>query len=192
MAPKVENKPEGNAQGGRHVRSKTVTTGTVHITPTIGTPSVTHITPSGGSAHTTSPAYYIQHAPITIQAAKLDTRSFKKIEALDRGKNNWPDWSFTMKLVLNQHLVGGYLAGNVVAPDPLTEPGAYNNWTLNNIAIVSALCSHISHEDQHLLEDITNAMEAWNTLCEQHEKVGPVELVLIAACTAFITACLLD
>ncbi|KIK76491.1 hypothetical protein PAXRUDRAFT_169787 [Paxillus rubicundulus Ve08.2h10] len=166
MAPKAENKPEGDAQGGHHVCSKTMTTGTVHVTPTIGTPSAAHATPSGGSAHTTSPAYYIQHAPITIQAAKLNTRSFEKIKALDRGKNNWPGWSYVMKLVLNQHLVGGYLTGNVVAPDLLMEPGAYNNWTLNNIAIVSALCLHVSHEDQHLLEDVTNAKEAWDTLRE--------------------------
>ncbi|KIK75242.1 hypothetical protein PAXRUDRAFT_19167 [Paxillus rubicundulus Ve08.2h10] len=184
MGPKNENKPEGDAQGGRHIRSRTVTTGTTHVTPpgpaTPGAAPVMPVTPSGPQAHAgTTPTYYIQHAPISIQAAKLDTRTFKKIEPLDRGKNNWPDWSFAIKLALNQHLVGGYLTGNVAAPDPLTEPGAHNNWSLNNSAIVSALCSHVSHKDQCLLEDVTNATMAWNTLHERHEKIGPIAQILL-------------
>ncbi|KIJ12017.1 hypothetical protein PAXINDRAFT_15194 [Paxillus involutus ATCC 200175] len=84
-----------------------------------------------------------------------------------------------MKLVLNQHLVGDYLAGTIRAPDPLTEPGAFNNWTLNNITIVSILCLCVSHEDRHLLEDVTNAKEAWNTLRERHKKVGPIAQILL-------------
>ncbi|KIJ14070.1 hypothetical protein PAXINDRAFT_156290 [Paxillus involutus ATCC 200175] len=84
-----------------------------------------------------------------------------------------------MKLVLNQHLVGGYLLGTIKAPSEVLEPGAFHNWTLNNIAIVSALCSRVSHEDQRLLEDITNAKEAWDTLRERHEKVGPIAQILL-------------
>ncbi|KAF8834968.1 hypothetical protein BDN67DRAFT_1015985 [Paxillus ammoniavirescens] len=125
------------------------------------------------------PTYYIQHTPISIHAAKLDTRSFEKIAELDCGKNNWSDWSFAMKLALNQHLVGGYLIGTIKAPEAVLEPGAFNNWTLNNIAIVLALCSRVSHEDQRLLEDITNAKQAWDTLHERHEKVGPIAQILL-------------
>ncbi|KIK93332.1 hypothetical protein PAXRUDRAFT_12723 [Paxillus rubicundulus Ve08.2h10] len=86
--------------------------------------------------------------PISIHAAKLDTQSFEKIAELDRRKNNWSDWSFAMKLALNQHLVGGYLLGTIKAPDTVLEPSMFNNWMLNNITIVSALCSRVSHEDQ--------------------------------------------
>ncbi|KAF8835001.1 hypothetical protein BDN67DRAFT_984915 [Paxillus ammoniavirescens] len=144
MGPKADNKPEGDTQGEHHVHSRTVTTGTTHVTlPGPTTPSVAPVTPmtlSRTQIHSgTTPTYYIQHAPISIQAAKLDTRSFEKIEPLDQGKNNWPDWSFTIKLVLNQHLVGGYLTSNVIALNPLTEPGTHNNWSLNNITIISAL-----------------------------------------------------
>ncbi|KAF8836923.1 hypothetical protein BDN67DRAFT_1014283 [Paxillus ammoniavirescens] len=125
------------------------------------------------------PTYYIQHAPISINAVKLNTRSFKKISELDHRKNNWSNWSFAMKLVLNQHLVSGYLVGTIRAPDPLMEPGMCNNWMLNNITIVSMLCSHISHEDQQLLEDVTNVKEAWDTLHEHHKKVGPIAQILL-------------
>ncbi|KIK91174.1 hypothetical protein PAXRUDRAFT_13924 [Paxillus rubicundulus Ve08.2h10] len=62
-----------------------------------------------------------------------------------------------MKLILNQHLIGGYLVGTIRAPDPLTN----------------------HHEDQHLLEDVTNAQEAWDTLCECHKKVGPIAQILL-------------
>ncbi|KAF8836747.1 hypothetical protein BDN67DRAFT_884512, partial [Paxillus ammoniavirescens] len=84
-----------------------------------------------------------------------------------------------IKLVLNQHLVGGYLTGAILARDLLTEPGAYNNWTLNNIAVVSALCSQVSHEDQRHLEDVTDAKQAWGILHEHHEKVGPIAQILL-------------
>ncbi|KIK76002.1 hypothetical protein PAXRUDRAFT_81475, partial [Paxillus rubicundulus Ve08.2h10] len=84
-----------------------------------------------------------------------------------------------IRLVLNQHLVGGYLTGNIVAPNPLMEPSAHNNWSLNNITIISTICSCVSHEDQHLLENVTNAIMAWNTLCEHHEKVGPIAQILL-------------
>ncbi|KAF8833749.1 hypothetical protein BDN67DRAFT_916327, partial [Paxillus ammoniavirescens] len=84
-----------------------------------------------------------------------------------------------MKLVLNQHLVGGYLLGTIQAPDAALEPRAFNNWMLNNITIVSALCSHVSHEDQCLLKDVTNAKQAWDTLRERHEKVGPIAQILL-------------
>ncbi|KAF8833217.1 hypothetical protein BDN67DRAFT_917425, partial [Paxillus ammoniavirescens] len=83
-----------------------------------------------------------------------------------------------MKLALNQHLIGGYLIGTIKAPDAVLEPGAFNNWMLN-IAIVSALCSRVSHKDQRLLEDITNAKQAWDTLRERHEKVGPIAQILL-------------
>ncbi|KIJ06694.1 hypothetical protein PAXINDRAFT_91623, partial [Paxillus involutus ATCC 200175] len=177
MGPKVETKSEGNA-GGNHTRSRTVT-GTV--TPASTSAVITPITTPTPAAPITAsqPAYYIQHAPISVHTAKLDTRSFEKIQELDRGKNNWSDWSFAIKLVLNQHLVGGYLTGAVLAPNPLTEPGAYNNWTLNNIAVVSALCSRVSHEDQRLLEDVTDAKQAWGILRERHEKVGPIAQILL-------------
>ncbi|KIK96725.1 hypothetical protein PAXRUDRAFT_10642 [Paxillus rubicundulus Ve08.2h10] len=125
------------------------------------------------------PDYYIQHAPISVHMAKLNTHSFEKIETLDHGKNNWSNWSFAIKLVLNQHLIGGYLMGAIAAPDPLLEPGAFNNWTLNNITIISALCSCIAHEDQHLLKDITNAADAWDTLHQCHKKVGPIAQILL-------------
>ncbi|KIJ17285.1 hypothetical protein PAXINDRAFT_10128 [Paxillus involutus ATCC 200175] len=138
------------------------------------------VTPSRSQTHAgTTPTYYIQHAPISIQAAKLNTRSFKKIEPLNQGKNNWPDWSFAIKIVLNQHLVGGYLTGNIIAPYPLTEPGAHNNWSLNNIAVVSALYLCVSHEDQCLLKDVTNAATAWNTLRKRHEEIGPIMQMLL-------------
>ncbi|KAF9218696.1 hypothetical protein BS17DRAFT_770553 [Gyrodon lividus] len=162
MAPKVKTKPDGDV-GTAHTHSPMVTSG---ITPS----------PATVPAAPAVPAYYIQHTPISIPAAKLDTRSF---EVLDHSKNNWSNWSFSMKLVLNQHIVGGYLLGVVTAPDPLLEPGVFNNWMLNTIAIISALCSHVTHEDQHLLEDITNAKAAWDALHEHHEKVGPIAQILL-------------
>ncbi|KIK75749.1 hypothetical protein PAXRUDRAFT_18731 [Paxillus rubicundulus Ve08.2h10] len=168
MGSKVETKSEGNT-GGTHTRSQTATRA---VTPASMSTVITPITTPTPAAPITAPqpAYYIQHAPISVHTAKLDMHSFEEIQELDRGKNNWSDWSFTIKLVLNQHLVGGYLTGTVLAPNPLTEPGAYNNWMLNNIAVVSALCSRVSHEDQHLLEDVTDAKQAWGILCERHEK----------------------
>ncbi|KAF8835000.1 hypothetical protein BDN67DRAFT_984921 [Paxillus ammoniavirescens] len=182
MGPKVKT----NA-GGQHAQSKTVTAG---ITPTSDismTSSLTSITSSIASQPASQlaptiavpPTYYIQHTHISIHAAKLDTWSFEKIAELDRGKNNWSDWSFAMKLVLNQHLVSGYLLGTIKAPDAVLEPSMFNNWMLNNIAIVSALCSHVSHEDQWLLKDVTNAKEAWDTLHEHHKKVGPIAQILL-------------
>ncbi|KIK74828.1 hypothetical protein PAXRUDRAFT_19504 [Paxillus rubicundulus Ve08.2h10] len=53
-------------------------------------------TPAASIMPTSQPAYYIWHAPISIQE-------------LNHNKNNWSDWSFAMKLMLNQHLIGGYL-----------------------------------------------------------------------------------
>ncbi|KAF8835304.1 hypothetical protein BDN67DRAFT_984704 [Paxillus ammoniavirescens] len=35
------------------------------------------------------------------------------------------------------------------------------------------------HEDQQLLEDITNTKEAWDTLHECHKKVGPITQILL-------------
>ncbi|KIK82426.1 hypothetical protein PAXRUDRAFT_804641 [Paxillus rubicundulus Ve08.2h10] len=189
MGPKVEM----NA-GGQHARSKTVTAGITTTSDVSTTSSLTSITSSIASQLTPTiavpPTHYIQHAPISIHVAKLDTWSFEKIVELDCGKNNWSDWSFAMKLVLNQHLIGGYLLGTIKAPDALIPSSlgnhcpiivfvTLNNWTLNNIAIVSALCSCVSHEDQWLLKDVTNAKHAWDTLCEHHEKVEPIAQILL-------------
>ncbi|KIK72426.1 hypothetical protein PAXRUDRAFT_57660, partial [Paxillus rubicundulus Ve08.2h10] len=78
MGPKVETKSEGNA-GGTHTRSRTVT-GTV--TPASTSAVITPITTPTPAAPITAsqPAYYIQHAPISVHTAKLDTRSFEKIQ----------------------------------------------------------------------------------------------------------------
>ncbi|KIK90700.1 hypothetical protein PAXRUDRAFT_151351, partial [Paxillus rubicundulus Ve08.2h10] len=101
-----------------HTHSKTVTRG---ITPTNNTSTVSSLKPQSAIQLQPEPAlmtaipptYYIQHAPISINAAKLNTRSFEKILELNCGKNNWSDWSFAMKLVLNQHLIGGYLVSTI-------------------------------------------------------------------------------
>ncbi|KAF8838806.1 hypothetical protein BDN67DRAFT_982250 [Paxillus ammoniavirescens] len=179
MGPKAET-----TSGGQHVRSKTITAGITPASDVSTTSSLSSIASSIGPqpmAPTLAvpPTYYIQHAPISIHAAKLNTWSFEKIAELDHGKNNWSDWSFAMKLALNQHLISGYLIGTIKAPDTVLEPGMFNNWTLNNIAIVSALCSRVSHEDQQLLEDVTNVKQAWDTLRERHEKVGPIAQILL-------------
>ncbi|KIK72217.1 hypothetical protein PAXRUDRAFT_22253 [Paxillus rubicundulus Ve08.2h10] len=180
MPPRAESKLAGGA-GAMHTRSRTVTSG---MTPLLSSPISPLMTMfSISTTHTVMtsvpPAYYIQHAPVSIQTAKLNTQSFEKIEVLDRSKNNWSNWSFAIKLVLNQHLVSGYLMGAIAAPDPLLKPGTFNNWTLNNIAIVSALCSRVTHEDQCLLEDVTNAKNTWDTLCQHHEKVGPIAQIIL-------------
>ncbi|KAF8833218.1 hypothetical protein BDN67DRAFT_1017811 [Paxillus ammoniavirescens] len=43
---------------------------------------------------------------------------------------------------------------------------------------MSVLCSRVSHEDQRLLEDVTNATMAWNTLHERHKKQPPSSTVV--------------
>ncbi|KIJ14119.1 hypothetical protein PAXINDRAFT_13033 [Paxillus involutus ATCC 200175] len=140
MGPKAET-----TTGSQHAQSKTVTAGITPASDVSTTSSLTSIASSIGPQSTAPtlaapPTYYIQHVPISIHAAKLDTQSFEKIAELDRGKNNWSDWSFAMKLALNQHLVGGYLLGTIKAPNAVLEPNVFNNWMLNNIAIISALC----------------------------------------------------
>jgi hypothetical protein len=115
---------------------------------------------------------------VSITACRLSKTDLDKIELLDRAKNNWTSWSELMLEFFHLNLLEGYTTGTVTRPDAMCEPLAARNWDLNNASIVAVLRNHVSPDDKRVLDGITTAHRAWNTLCSCHQKLGPITQIL--------------
>ncbi|KAG1744360.1 hypothetical protein EDB19DRAFT_1906587 [Suillus lakei] len=125
----------------------------------------------------------VYYPPATLSAVSimvycLSKTDLDKIKLLNRVKNNWTSWSELMLEFFHLNLLKGYTTGIIVHPDALHEPLVARNWDLNNAGIVAALRICVSPNDKQVLDGITTAHRAWNTLRSCHQKLGPIAQIL--------------
>ncbi|KAG2062800.1 hypothetical protein BDR04DRAFT_1164632 [Suillus decipiens] len=125
----------------------------------------------------------------TVTAISLSQTDLDKIKILDCRKNNWSIWSNHMQNYLLLKHIGGYILGLVTCPDPSLDLVSMGHWDLNNLCIITALCTRSSSEENEFLHGYTNAYLTWDTLKSYHEKVGPITQILLIQQTLAVRYC---
>ena len=119
----------------------------------------------------------------TTTISRIDLSASNAIKvvttSLNRGSNNWSEWSVNFKDYLLSKHAWPYILGTVARPLEAVDPLGVVLWDANNEAIVAIMHSHCSLEEKLFLEGYSNASHAWTTLCERHEQIGPITQVTL-------------
>ena len=113
-----------------------------------------------------------------IKLLKLSQSDLEKIEMLDMAKHNWPTWSDMMLNLFLLNLCGGYILGTIPHPTDDSSEAA-TNWDINNLCVIATIKTRCTHKESHFLHGSTITKDAWATLRNRHEKLGPVAQVLL-------------
>ena len=134
------------------------------------TPVVTATNP------TPAPPVSVATIPTTPPISCIDLSASNAIKVvtstLDRGSNNWSEWSVNFKDYLLSKHAWAYIPSAVTRPVEADDPVGVALWDANNEAIVAIMRGRCSLEEKLFLEGQTNAFRAWKILHKR--QIGPI------------------